>query len=182
MLAQVFDSIKENKIAHIKGLNDSLDLSIILHKEAFSSSDRSLTTSSAEPRSGLGQSLNGGMSTLNPWQTLVPTEDPGSVLRELEQHFVSEDLPLHQFLEILTPTINFQEYCALLDVDMETLKIMVDHLIHWRKARIINVVNLKYSYKPCANLQMHRYVPPLFSASSDRAETKAQTSGIVEEL
>ena len=47
----------------------------------------------------------------------------------------------------------FYEYSTLLDIDYEALRHICDHLVYWRKARVINVVSLRNTYKPNPALQ-----------------------------
>jgi hypothetical protein len=143
-LAHVYDSICRGAIAQLSDFNATLSLSLILHHELFqTSADSYALDAPAVPVRRLLDDDPGGQS-LCPWQTLLPLQDPTLMLKELETTASSQDLPLLQFLELCTPSISFQEYSTLLDIDMASLKVLVDHLVHWRKARVINLVNLKH--------------------------------------
>ncbi|KAM0753536.1 hypothetical protein T439DRAFT_353332 [Meredithblackwellia eburnea MCA 4105] len=78
-----------------------------------------------------------------PWETLLLLED----VEDLKANVLEGSL-LWRFLEICDPTLSFAEYETLLDVDQDELsmKQIVEHFLHWRKARIIDVVSLKGVY------------------------------------
>ncbi|GAA5888026.1 hypothetical protein JCM6882_000255 [Rhodosporidiobolus microsporus] len=78
-----------------------------------------------------------------PWETLLLLEDA-----RLLQRDVAEGSLLARFLEICRPTLSFAEYETLLDLDTEDqlLEDVVDHLVHWKKARVIDLISLKGSY------------------------------------
>ncbi|KAK4705621.1 nitrogen permease regulator 3, partial [Phenoliferia sp. Uapishka_3] len=79
----------------------------------------------------------------HPWDTLLLLEDA----EELQRNVLEETL-LWRFLEICDPTLSFAEYEALLDIDPEeaSMQEIVDHFVHWKKARVIDVVSLKSAY------------------------------------
>lgn len=152
-LASVFDSISQGQIARLTNVNDSLRMSLILRSDLFQTgSERYAWNTGAGATSS---TLEAGAGALCPWQTLLPLQDPASMLRELADTAAEADL-LAAFLESMTPTINFSEYLALLDIEAPQLQSVVNHLLHWRKARIINVVNLKHAYKPHPQLGLAR--------------------------
>ncbi|GAA5841542.1 hypothetical protein JCM11251_001256 [Rhodosporidiobolus azoricus] len=78
-----------------------------------------------------------------PWETLLLLEDA----RQLQRDVVEGSL-LSRFLEICRPTLSFAEYETLLDLDQEDqiLEDIVDHLVHWKKAQIVDLISLKGSY------------------------------------
>jgi hypothetical protein len=59
----------------------------------------------------------------------------------------------------------FAEYETLLDVETEDcpLKDVVEHLVYWRKARVVDVVSLKGTYALSAKFDTTRYRSPLLS-------------------
>jgi hypothetical protein len=79
------------------------------------------------------------------WETLLPLEDPEDLKWD-----VDEGSLLWRFLDICTPTLSFAEYETLLDIETEDdqspLQEIVEHLVHWRKARVVDVVSLKGIY------------------------------------
>ncbi|GJN88496.1 hypothetical protein Rhopal_001462-T1 [Rhodotorula paludigena] len=78
-----------------------------------------------------------------PWETLLLLEDARVLQRD-----VLEGTLLWRLLEICRPTLSFAEYVTLLDLDPEghVLEDVVDHLVHWKKARVIDLISLKGSY------------------------------------
>ncbi|KAM0792404.1 hypothetical protein ACM66B_005083 [Microbotryomycetes sp. NB124-2] len=87
-----------------------------------------------------------------PWQTLLPLEDTDELQRNVEEGSL-----LWRFLDICSPTLSFAEYEALLDLNNGedgTLSTVVEHLVHWRKARVVDVVSLKNAYAVRPDLQM----------------------------
>ncbi|GAA5989399.1 hypothetical protein JCM10908_001295 [Rhodotorula pacifica] len=78
-----------------------------------------------------------------PWESLLLLEDARILQRD-----VLEDSLLWRFLDICRPTLTFAEYETLLDMEAEEhlLNDLVDHLVHWNKARVIDLVSLKGTY------------------------------------
>jgi len=138
-LAKAFDSVKKGEIAKLSNLNEDLDMSIMLHSELFHESSFAVEQPPTSARLLDGKLEEDG-DGLKPWQTVVALEDPKEMLIELEGG------PLAHFIEILTPTVSFREYTTLLDLEYFELKELVDHLVYWRKARIVNVVNVRNTY------------------------------------
>lgn len=113
-LAEAFEAISNRKVARLTSLNHHIDIQLIVHDEVF---DRDYNVSGF-PSTGLGRAAslsaatanaflrppNAPESSLVPHQTLIPIEDPNKMLQELD-HTSSTDLPLTQFLEIMTPTL-----------------------------------------------------------------------------
>lgn len=91
----------------------------------------------------------------HPWETLLLLEDARVLQRD-----VLEDSLLWRFLEICRPTLSFAEYETLLDLDSEDqlLEDVVDHLVHWKKARVIDLISLKGSYAVSAGFKPTRCV------------------------
>ncbi|GAA5938359.1 hypothetical protein JCM3775_000871 [Rhodotorula graminis] len=89
----------------------------------------------------------------HPWETLLLLEDARVLQRD-----VLEDSLLWRFLEICRPTLSFAEYETLLDLDSEDqlLEDVVDHLVHWKKARVIDLISLKGSYSIAAGFKPTR--------------------------
>ncbi|GAA6026990.1 hypothetical protein JCM8097_006020 [Rhodosporidiobolus ruineniae] len=88
-----------------------------------------------------------------PWETLLLLEDTRTLQRD-----VPEGSLLSRFLEICRPTLSFAEYETLLDLDTEDqlLEDVVDHLVYWRKARVIDLISLKGSYAVSETFDMTR--------------------------
>ena len=109
-LANLYDSIKAGKTARFE-LNESLDMSLILHEEYFQDaglipsdySARALMTQPFPARSRLGENRMGRIDNLAefaPWQTVLTLEDPNELMLE-----VPENSPLYNFLQIVQPTL-----------------------------------------------------------------------------
>ncbi|BGP53955.1 Nitrogen permease regulator 3 [Rhodotorula sphaerocarpa] len=71
---------------------------------------------------------------------------------------VLEDSLLWRFLDVCQPTMSFAEYERLLDLDPQEhgLDEIVDYLVDWRKARIVDVVTLTGTYLIAASLDPKR--------------------------
>ncbi|BGP38026.1 Nitrogen permease regulator 3 [Rhodotorula kratochvilovae] len=95
-----------------------------------------------------------------PWETLLLLEDARVLQRD-----VLEGSLLWRFLEICRPTLSFAEYETLLDLDSEDqlLEDVVDHLVHWKKARVVDLISLKGSYAVSAGFKPARL--PALTAS-----------------
>lgn len=95
-----------------------------------------------------------------PWQTLLPLGDPAFMLEEVEA-----DGLLARFLEIMHPQyvranvvglctdmfprrLTFTEYETLLDTDSANILEIAQHLIYWRRARLIDAISVKAMYLP----------------------------------
>ncbi|GAA5900236.1 Npr3p [Sporobolomyces salmoneus] len=78
-----------------------------------------------------------------PWQSLLLLEDAKHLQKDLLEGSV-----LERFLDICRPTLSFAEYGHLLDIDADDglLEDLVDHLVHWRKAKVIDLVSVRGSY------------------------------------
>ncbi|GAA6006448.1 hypothetical protein JCM11491_004964 [Sporobolomyces phaffii] len=78
-----------------------------------------------------------------PWQSLLLLEDAKQLQKDLLEGSV-----LERFLDICRPTLSFAEYGHLLDIDADDglLEDLVDHLVHWRKAKVIDLVSVRGSY------------------------------------
>ncbi|BGP22893.1 nitrogen permease regulator 3 [Rhodotorula toruloides] len=78
-----------------------------------------------------------------PWQTLLLLEDARMLHRD-----VLEGSLLWRFLDICRPTLSFADYETLLDLYSEDhmLEDIVDHLVYWKKARVVDLVSLKGAY------------------------------------
>ncbi|KAK4058754.1 Nitrogen permease regulator 3 [Microbotryomycetes sp. JL221] len=86
-----------------------------------------------------------------PWQTLLPLEDTDELQKSVEEGSL-----LWRFLDICSPTLSFAEYETLLDLDSDErpMKDVVEHLVHWNKARVVDVVSLKNPYAIRQDFQM----------------------------
>ncbi|KAJ8295533.1 Nitrogen permease regulator 3 [Rhodotorula toruloides] len=98
-----------------------------------------------------------------PWQTLLLLEDV-----RLLQRDVLEGSLLWRFLDICRPTLSFADYETLLDLYSEDhmLEDIVDHLVHWKKARVVDLVSLKGAYAVSAEFEVKR-LPSLVASFSD---------------
>ncbi|GAA5931401.1 Npr3p [Sporobolomyces koalae] len=78
-----------------------------------------------------------------PWQSLLLLEEPKHLQSDLLEGSV-----LERFLDICRPTLSFAEYGHLLDIETDDglLEDLVDHLVHWRKAKVIDLVSVRGSY------------------------------------
>ncbi|GAA5947319.1 hypothetical protein JCM3765_001624 [Sporobolomyces pararoseus] len=78
-----------------------------------------------------------------PWQSLLLLEDAKQLQKDLLEGSV-----LERFLDICRPTLSFAEYGHLLDIEADDglLEDLVDHLVHWRKAKVIDLVSVRGSY------------------------------------
>ncbi|KAL8276331.1 hypothetical protein RQP46_011256 [Phenoliferia psychrophenolica] len=79
-----------------------------------------------------------------PWETLLLVEHPEDLQRDVVQGSL-----IWRYLEICDPTLSFAEYEALLDIDSKeegSMKGIVEHFIHWKKGRVIDVLSLKSTY------------------------------------
>lgn len=90
-----------------------------------------------------------------PWESLLLLEDARTLQRD-----VPEDSLLWRLLDICRPTLSFAEYETLLDLEAEEhlLDDLVDHLVHWNKARVIDIVSLKGSYIVAPSFDTKRWV------------------------
>ncbi|GAA6061576.1 hypothetical protein JCM10212_004326 [Sporobolomyces blumeae] len=88
-----------------------------------------------------------------PWQSLLLLEDAKQLQKDLLEGSV-----LERFLDICRPTLSFAEYGHLLDMEADDglLEDVVDHLVHWRKARVIDLVSVKGSYALNPNFERNR--------------------------
>ncbi|GAA5835292.1 hypothetical protein JCM9279_004498 [Rhodotorula babjevae] len=114
----------------------------------------------------------------HPWETLLLLEDARVLQRD-----VLEDSLLWRFLEICRPTLSFAEYETLLDLDSEDqlLEDVVDHLVHWKKARVIDLISLKGSYAISAGFKPTR-LPFLTSSFSSAFPTLPPLGALLSRL
>ncbi|GAA6023693.1 hypothetical protein JCM10207_008751 [Rhodosporidiobolus poonsookiae] len=100
----------------------------------------------------------------HPWESLLLLEDTRTLQRD-----VPEGSLLYRFLEICRPTLSFAEYETLLDLDSEDqlLEDVVDHLVHWKKARVIDLISLKGTYAVSSDFEPKRLpkLAALFTSS-----------------
>ena len=107
--------------------------------------------------------------SIMPWQSLLPMKDPEEFLEDID-----DDGLLSRFLEIMSPrwaislcgpvsqegpeadklpgaialSLTFTEYETLLDTDSQSIMEIAEHLIYWRKAKLIDTISLKSIYGP----------------------------------
>ncbi|SCV66921.1 BQ2448_5567 [Microbotryum intermedium] len=88
-----------------------------------------------------------------PWETFLPLEDPDELRKS-----VQPDTLLSKFLEFCSANLSFAEYATLLDIDSDAddgaLRDVVQHLVYWRKGKIIDVVSLKGVYTASSTLPL----------------------------
>ncbi|SGY41324.1 BQ5605_C003g02496 [Microbotryum silenes-dioicae] len=88
-----------------------------------------------------------------PWETFLPLEDPDELRKN-----VQPDTLLSKFLEFCSPNLSFAEYATLLDIDSDAddgaLRDVVQHLVYWRKGKIIGVVSLKGVYTASSTIPL----------------------------
>lgn len=120
-LADAFEAISNRKVARLTSLNHHIDIQLIVHDEVF---DRNhVPPNFAQPSPGISASTSAVLrpptdatrTNLAPHQTLIPLEDPATILHELERSPPS-DLPLTQFLEIMTPSLKQVKSCLALSL------------------------------------------------------------------
>lgn len=94
-----------------------------------------------------------GSAVLAPWQAILLLEDQKALMQEasdeLVLQFLLEALPSISCvagLQSLPDAASFDKYDTLLDTTPETVRRIVDHLLYWRKARIVGVVNRNNIY------------------------------------
>lgn len=105
-LAEAFNAISNRKVARLTSLNRHIDIQLIVHDEVF---DRNHSPTpdvhpAVAPTPGFLRPPGPAKDRLAQHQTLIPVEDPLAMQKELERSPPS-DLPLMQFLEIMTPTL-----------------------------------------------------------------------------
>lgn len=49
---------------------------------------------------------------------------------------------------MIQTSLTFAEYETLLDIDSYTITLIAEHLLYWRKARLIDAISLKSIYAP----------------------------------
>ncbi|KAH8918264.1 hypothetical protein BT69DRAFT_1338323 [Atractiella rhizophila] len=73
----------------------------------------------------------------NRWQTLLPIVEADKLSN------LTSDETLKAFLDYLSPVINFVSYATLLNISPESMKKIVEHMIKWKKGRVIEVISFK---------------------------------------
>ncbi|TPX31289.1 hypothetical protein SmJEL517_g05325 [Synchytrium microbalum] len=86
---------------------------------------------------------------LRPYHALLLLHDPEEILADLPPPGVLQSLyprELANLIPLVTPTQSFAELSDKSRYSMEVLYLLAGHLIFWRKARIIDAINLKNIY------------------------------------
>jgi hypothetical protein len=89
--------------------------------------------------------------SLRPYQTLLLLQDPNELLASLS--YDSAPL-LIDLIEKTNPLQSFEEFQSILNCSLSQIYKLASHLVHWKKARIINTVSLKnvYAISPNADV------------------------------
>lgn len=167
-LAVVFEDVKD--FGHATATFDGkLDLEVLLHQELFEHHDEERPDAGVwerglevqDPVRPEGE-VEGKYAHVQSWKTLLPLVDDMKLL-------AAQTTPgslLYRFIDSLTPSATWvplpldrrihrklmarprlEEFQALLDIDGVALAEMVDHLVYWRKAKLVDVVSVKSIYQ-----------------------------------
>ncbi|RIA89323.1 nitrogen permease regulator of amino acid transport activity 3-domain-containing protein [Glomus cerebriforme] len=142
-IRKVYDAISNDCVAHIL-INDYIDLSLqippLVPTINFSDNDMIGHEYSHYP-------------VIAPYHTLLLLEDPEEILKNMP---LDANPTLVQLVQILTPTQRLADLCTLLDCSLAQMFRLAAHLIYWRKAKIIDVINLRnvYVVSPTADMNL----------------------------
>ncbi|KAJ3010132.1 Nitrogen permease regulator 3 [Thoreauomyces humboldtii] len=80
---------------------------------------------------------------LRPYHALLLLHDPEEVLKELPL----DPLPLLvELIQVVTPTQCLEQLQTMLDCSLSQLYRLAAHLVHWQKAKIIDVISMRNVY------------------------------------
>ncbi|KAJ3384300.1 Nitrogen permease regulator 3 [Lobulomyces angularis] len=148
-LQEIFLSIQRVEQCHIV-LNHSIDLSLnvkstiaaphqIYHNQAVEYSN--VTANSAAKENFFFEDLSGKM--LRPYKALLLLHDPEEIVKRLP----SDPSPLLvELIQLVTPSICFEEIQAALDCSLSQIYRLAAHLVFWEQAKIIDVISSRNVY------------------------------------
>ncbi|CAJ0862173.1 2899_t:CDS:2 [Entrophospora sp. SA101] len=142
-IKQVYDAISTDSIAHVL-VNDYIDLSLqippLVPTTFINSSDNDLH----------GYEY-AHYPVIAPYHTLLLLEDAEELLKNMP---LDANPTLVNLVQILTPTQRLADLCTLLDCSLAQIFRLAAHLIFWRKAKIIDVINVRnvYVVSPTADM------------------------------
>ncbi|KAI8918524.1 nitrogen permease regulator of amino acid transport activity 3-domain-containing protein [Powellomyces hirtus] len=141
-LADIYNSITNQSGAHVV-VNASVDLS--LHIPERGTKPLSLSSRPLSASGTLDQSVTNSRDhpILRPYHALLLLHDPEEVLKSLPL----DTLPLLvELIQIVTPTQCFEQLQTMLDCSLSQLYRLAAHLVHWHKAKIIDVISMRNVY------------------------------------
>ncbi|KAJ1536860.1 Nitrogen permease regulator 3, partial [Nowakowskiella sp. JEL0078] len=141
LMALLHHSLNTNARAHLV-INNSIDISLNLYAPP--------STCLANPLSSLKHATDSsdtqmpvGLPVFRPYHTLLLLIDPDDVLVSLP---VDANPLLIEFIRIVNPTQCFEELQSTLDCSLSQIYRLAAHLIHWQKAKIIDVIHARNMY------------------------------------
>nr|CAG8521746.1 8192_t:CDS:2 [Entrophospora candida] len=147
-IKQVYDAISTDSIAHVL-VNDYIDLSLqippLVPTTFINSSDNDLH----------GYEY-AHYPVIAPYHTLLLLEDAEELLKNMP---LDANPTLVNLVQILTPTQRLADLCTLLDCSLAQIFRLAAHLIFWRKAKIIDVINVRnvYVVSPTADMNSQHF-------------------------
>ncbi|KAJ3037681.1 Nitrogen permease regulator 3 [Rhizophlyctis rosea] len=144
VLAHIYHSITTNLMAHVV-IDSSVDLSLQI--PASITRQTAASDYTLKPLDGSSDSEVDN-PTMRPYHALLLLYDPEEILKSLPL-----DLSplLVDLIQIVTPTQSFEELQTTLDCSLSQIYRHAAHLVHWRKAKIINVINTRNVYVVAQN-------------------------------
>ncbi|KND02915.1 uncharacterized protein SPPG_01996 [Spizellomyces punctatus DAOM BR117] len=140
-LAHIYNSITNDSVAHVV-VNSSVDLSLHIPDRVSRPLALTESTTLARPKYAFG-SEDTGSPILRPYHALLLLYDPEEILKALP---LDPSPLLVELIQIVTPTQCFEELQTTLDCSLSQLYRLAAHLVHWQKAKIIDVISIRNVY------------------------------------
>ncbi|TPX58143.1 hypothetical protein SpCBS45565_g08071 [Spizellomyces sp. 'palustris'] len=140
-LAHIYNSITNDSVAHVV-VNSSVDLSLHIPDRVSRPLALTEATTPARPKDAFG-SEDSGCPILRPYHALLLLYDPEEILKALP---LDPSPLLVELIQIVTPTQCFEELQTTLDCSLSQLYRLAAHLVHWQKAKIIDVISIRNVY------------------------------------
>ncbi|KAI9017072.1 nitrogen permease regulator of amino acid transport activity 3-domain-containing protein [Gaertneriomyces semiglobifer] len=150
-LAHVYESIRNNKIARVV-VNSSIDL--CLHIPDEMTKPMVLLDPGTAPRSRTqGFSSSSAYPILRPYHAILLLYDPEEILKTLP---LDPSPLLVDLIQIVTPTQSLEDLQSSLDCSLSQVYRLAAHLVHWKKAKIVDALNTRnvYVVSPEAELSL----------------------------
>ncbi|KAI9106241.1 nitrogen permease regulator of amino acid transport activity 3-domain-containing protein [Phlyctochytrium arcticum] len=176
-LADVYTTVHYNLVGHIV-VNSSVDLTLqipdSLTRPLMLEPEPPLVQNEKEWMNGEEE---GTWSILRPYHALLLLNDPEEILKVLP---LDPSPLLVELIQIVTPTQCFEELQTTLDCPLSQLYKLAAHLVHWQKAKIIDVISIRNVYVVSQSAQLD--LLPRLTADFESRFPTLDLAGILAEL
>lgn len=134
-LAHVYNCVRAGTVCHVV-INSSVDLSLQVPEHLIKAKNQTRNFQSTLTQSEY-------TPVIRPYHALLLLYDPEEVLKFLP---LDPTPLLIDLIRMVTPSYSFEELHTLLNCSLAQLYKLAAHLVHWRVAKIIDVVSVKNVY------------------------------------